>query len=139
MDMYLRIFDDLKRGEGDNATVGLTAPRYQDIPASAIPEVTDDDGTHVRVISGEFWGKKGPVEGVAADPHYVDVSVAPGRRRRLKVDITRNAFAYVFAGTGTFRDASPPQAVLTEQATDPHAEAVYDIGKPLAGAVRPGR
>jgi hypothetical protein len=23
MDMYLRIFDDLKRGEGDNATVGL--------------------------------------------------------------------------------------------------------------------
>jgi hypothetical protein len=92
------------------------------------PEVTDDDGTHVRVISGEFWGKRGPVEGVAADPHYVDVSVAPGRKKRLKVDITRNAFAYVFAGAGTFRDASAPQAVLTEQATDPHAEAVYDIG-----------
>src|SRR6202790_234666 len=110
------------------AALKMTAPRYQDIPASAIPDVTDDDGTHVRVISGEFWGKKGPVEGVAADPHYVDVSVAPGRRKRLKVDITRNAFAYVFAGSGTFRDASAPQAVLTEQATDPHAEAVYDIG-----------
>ena len=68
------------------------------------------------------------MEGVAADRHYVDVSVAPGRRKRLKVDITRNAFAYVFAGSGTFRDASAPQAVLTEQVTDPHAEAVYDIG-----------
>jgi redox-sensitive bicupin YhaK (pirin superfamily) len=89
----------------------MTAPRYQDIPASAIPEVTDDDGTHVRVISGEFWGKKGPVDGVAADPHYVDVSVAPGRKKRLKVDITRNAFAYVFAGAGTFREASAPRGV----------------------------
>src|SRR5258707_385463 len=110
------------------ASLKMTSPRYQDIPSAAIPEVTDDDGTHVRVISGEFWGKKGPVEGVAADPHYVDVSVAPGRRKRLKVDITRNAFAYVFAGSGTFRDASAPQAVLTEQATNPNAEAVYDIG-----------
>src|ERR1700732_581892 len=79
------------------SSLKMTAPRYQDIPASAIPDVTDDDGTHVQVISGEFWGKRGPVEGVAADPHYVDVSVAPGRRKRLKVDITRNAFECVFA------------------------------------------
>ena len=109
------------------ASLKMTDPRYQDIPATAIPEVTDDDGTHVRVICGEFWGRKGPVEGVAADPHYVDVSVAPGRRRRLKVDITRNAFAYVFAGSGTFRDASDPQAVLTESGLDPNAAPVYDV------------
>src|SRR3979411_3488195 len=95
----------------------MPAPRYQDIPASAIPEVTDDDGTHVRVICGEFWGKRGPVEGVAADPNYLDISVAPGQRKRLKVETTRNAFAYVFAGSGTFKDASGPRAVLTE-ATD---------------------
>src|SRR6201989_1289337 len=30
------------------ASLKMTAPRYQDIPASAIPEVTDDDGTRVR-------------------------------------------------------------------------------------------
>ena len=82
----------------------MTDPRYQDIPASAIPEVTDDDGTRVRVICGEFWGKRGPVEGVAADPNYLDISVPPGQRKRLKVETTRNAFAYVFAGSGTFRD-----------------------------------
>jgi len=105
----------------------MTAPRYQDIPSSAIPEVTDDDGSLVRVVSGEFWGKKGPVDGVAADPSYLDISVAPGQRKRLKVETTRNAFAYVFAGSGTFKDASSPRAVLTEPATNPDAAAVYDV------------
>ncbi len=104
----------------------MTDPRYQDIPSAAIPEVTDDDGTQVRVICGEFWGKRGPVEGVAADPNYLDVSVPPGKKKRLKVDIDRNAFAYVFAGSGAVRDSSDPRAVLTEQAADPVAEPVYD-------------
>jgi redox-sensitive bicupin YhaK (pirin superfamily) len=38
--------------------VKRTDPRYQAIPSSAVPEITDDDGTHERVICGEFWGKK---------------------------------------------------------------------------------
>lgn len=92
----------------------MTAPRYQDVPARDIPEVTDDDGTHVRIVVGDFWGKKGPVEGVAADPRYLDVSVAPGKTKRLAVDNSRHAFAYVFAGSGTFRDASKPLTVQTE-------------------------
>ena len=50
------------------ASLKMTDPRYQDIPSSAIPEVTEDDGTRVRIICGEFWGQRGPVEGVAADP-----------------------------------------------------------------------
>jgi len=108
------------------AALKMTHPRYQDIPSSAIPEVTEDDGTHARIISGEFWGKRGPVEGVAADPSYVDISVPPGKKRRIQVETTRNAFAYVFAGSGTFRDASTPQAVLTESAIDPNAAPTYD-------------
>jgi redox-sensitive bicupin YhaK (pirin superfamily) len=108
------------------ASLKMTNPRYQDIPAKEIPEVTDDDGTRARIICGEFWGKRGPVEGVAADPSYVDISVPPGRRKRLKVETTRNAFAYVFAGSGTFRDASDPRAVLTESAVDPNAAPKYD-------------
>ncbi len=108
------------------AALKMTDPRYQDIPSSAIPEVTEDDGTRARIICGEFWGKKGPVEGVAADPSYVDISVPPNQRKRIKVETTRNAFAYVFAGLGSFRDASDPQAVLTESAVDPGAEPAYD-------------
>src|SRR5437660_7483676 len=106
----------------------MTDPRYQDILAKDVPEVVDDDGTRVRVVVGDFWGKTGPVEGVAADPNYLDISVAPGQRKRLKVETTRNAFAYVFAGSGTFRDASEPRAVLTEQVAKPDAPPVYDVG-----------
>jgi redox-sensitive bicupin YhaK (pirin superfamily) len=109
------------------SSLKMTAPRYQDIPASVIPEVIDDDGTKTRIIVGEFWGKKGPVEGVAADPVYIDVSVPPGKSKRLKVETTRNAFAYVFAGSGTFRDASDPRAVLTEQVAQPEAPPIYDV------------
>jgi redox-sensitive bicupin YhaK (pirin superfamily) len=92
----------------------MTRPRYQDVAARDIPDVTDDDGTVVRVIVGDFWGKKGPVEGVAADPRYLDVSVPAGKRKRFAVDRTNHAFAYVFAGSGKFRDASEPQAVRNE-------------------------
>src|SRR3989449_33064 len=97
------------------ASLKMTAPRYQDIGAGAIPEVTDDDGTRVRVICGSFWGKTGPVEGVAADPRYLDVWVPPGKRKSLPVETSGHAFAYVFEGGGTFRDASEPGAVRTEQ------------------------
>jgi redox-sensitive bicupin YhaK (pirin superfamily) len=96
------------------SSLKMTKPRYQDVVARDIPEIVDDDGTSVRVICGEFWGKKGPIEGVAADPRYVDVSVPAGQRKRLAVETSRHAFAYVFAGSGTFRDASDPQGVLTE-------------------------
>ncbi|MCU0621551.1 MAG: pirin family protein [Gemmatimonadales bacterium] len=92
----------------------MTAPRYQDVTARDIPEVTDDDGTRVRVVCGDFWGVSGPVEGIAAEPRYLDVRVPPGRRKVLPVETTRHAFAYVFEGSGSFRDASSPRAVATE-------------------------
>jgi quercetin 2,3-dioxygenase len=89
-------------------------PRYQDIVTQEIPEVTDDDGTHVRIICGDFWGKTGPVEGIAADPQYIDVWVPPGKHKSLHVDTSRHAFAYIFEGNGSFRDASNPLGVRTE-------------------------
>jgi len=99
------------------SSLKMTAPRYQDVEAAAIPEIVDDDGTRVRVVCGEFWGKRGPVDGVAADPRYLDVFVPAGRRKVLPVETSRHAFAYVFEGSGTFRDASKPFGVLTEKGT----------------------
>lgn len=93
----------------------MTAPRYQDVPSAEIPEVTEDDGTKVRIICGEFWGKKGPVDGIATDPRYLDVFVPPGVSRTLPVETDRHAFAYVFEGEGSFRDASDPRPVATER------------------------
>jgi quercetin 2,3-dioxygenase len=97
------------------ASLKMTAPRYQDIKAPDVPEVIDDDGTRVRVVCGDFWGKRGPVEGVAADPRYLDIWVPPGKRKTLKVEVERHAFAYVFEGSGNFRAASAPFGVLTEK------------------------
>jgi redox-sensitive bicupin YhaK (pirin superfamily) len=96
------------------ASLKMTAPRYQDVTSDAIPEAVDDDGTRVRVVCGEFWGKTGPVDGVAASPQYLDISVPPGVRKHLPIETTRHAFAYVFAGSGTFRGASQPRGVQTE-------------------------
>jgi quercetin 2,3-dioxygenase len=93
----------------------MTAPRYQDVKAAEIPDVTDDDGTRVRVVCGDFFGRRGPIEGVAADPRYLDVTVPPGKRKTLRVELERHAFAYVFEGSGDFRAASKPFGVLTEK------------------------
>ena len=90
--------------------------------------MVDDDGTAVRVVCGDFWGKKGPVEGVAADPRYLDIWVPAGKRKTLPVETTRHAFAYVFQGSGSFRDASGPRGVTTERvgATGVAADTVVE-------------
>lgn len=93
----------------------MTAPRYQDVKSGEIPEIMEDDGTVVRVVVGSFRGKTGPVDGIAADPQYLDIYVPPGKRKVFKVDTYRHAFAYVFEGSGNFRDASRPRGVLLEK------------------------
>jgi len=105
------------------SSLKMTRPRYQDVPSGEIPEIVDDDGTRVRVVCGEFWGKKGPVDGIAADPRYLDIWVPPLKRKTLPVETERHAFAYVFEGSGSFRDASKPFGVLTERGA-PEAETV---------------
>jgi redox-sensitive bicupin YhaK (pirin superfamily) len=106
----------------------MTAPRYQDVSGVDIPEVIDDDGTAVRIICGSFWGKKGPVDGIAADPRYLDVWVPPGQSKKLAVETSRHAFAYVFEGSGVFRDASTPQALKTEHLEPGTGELLQETG-----------
>jgi quercetin 2,3-dioxygenase len=96
------------------ADLKMTKPRYQDVTSNEIPEVVEDDGTSIRIVCGEFWGKSGPVDGIAANPRYLDVWVPPGKRKTLPVETNRHAFAYVFEGTGTFRDASEPLSIQTD-------------------------
>jgi quercetin 2,3-dioxygenase len=128
------------------SSLKMTKPRYQEVKAADIPEIKDDDGTHVRVVCGTFWGKRGPVEGVASDPIYLDISIASGREKKLPVETGRHAFAYVFAGSGKFCNASDPLAVPTEPVgwadVDPPSQAdnrslvLFDRGDEVV--VRPG-
>jgi redox-sensitive bicupin YhaK (pirin superfamily) len=119
------------------SSLKMMKPRYQEVHASEVPEAVDDDGTRVRVICGSLMGVKGPVEGVAADPQYVDVWVPPDKRKTLPVDTARHAFAYVFAGSGRFANASAPQPVATEyigpepaagQVADDRSLVLFDSG-----------
>jgi redox-sensitive bicupin YhaK (pirin superfamily) len=110
------------------SSLKMTTPRYQDVAGKDIPEVVDDDGTRVRVVCGDFWGTSGPVDGIAADPIYLDVSVPPGKRKTLPVETTRHAFAYVFAGSGTFRNASDPKAVKTDGIGPGPGSPAEDLG-----------
>ena len=66
----------------------------------------------------KFWGRRGPVEGIEADPRYLDIWVPPALRKSLPVETERHAFAYVFEGSGSFRSASQPFGVLTEKEID---------------------
>ena len=97
------------------ASLKMTTPRYQDISGDDVPEVIDDDGTRVKIIIGDFWGQKGPVDGIAADPQYLDISVPPNTTKSFKVDLYRHVFAYIFAGSGSFRGASKPYGVRVEK------------------------
>jgi len=97
------------------SSLKMTAPRYQDIKGADIPVEVDDDGTAVRIIVGEFWGKRGPVDGIAADPQYLDISIPAGVKKTFKVDTYKRTFAYVFDGAAAFSDASAPEGVLLEK------------------------
>lgn len=114
------------------SSLKMTAPRYQDVSSQDIPVVVDDDGTTVRVVCGEFWGKSGPVDGIAAEPRYLDVWVPPRLKKTLPVRTSQHAFAYVFEGSGTFRDASQPQAVRTDRVTDADLPAASPAPAPDA-------
>jgi redox-sensitive bicupin YhaK (pirin superfamily) len=109
------------------ASMKMTEPRYQDVTSADIPVEVDDDGTAARIICGEFWGKRGPVDGIAAEPSYVDISVPPGKKKTFKVDAYRSAFAYIFAGSGTFRDASKPFGILVEKEVEGEEIQIRDM------------
>jgi redox-sensitive bicupin YhaK (pirin superfamily) len=116
------------------SSLKMTPPRYQDVQAAVIPEITDDDGTRARVICGSFWGVTGPVDGIAAEPSYLDIWVPPGRRRTLPVETSRHAFAYVFEGSGTFANAAAPRPVRTDAVNGTEPGGAGAAGDPAGGA-----
>ncbi|MDC1376753.1 pirin family protein [Amylibacter sp.] len=93
----------------------MTDPRYQDVSGTEIPNILEDDGTIVKVIVGSFWGKTGPVDGIAAEPQYLDIYVPPGVKKTFPVDTYRKTFAYIFDGSGAFESASIPTGILLEK------------------------
>jgi len=84
------------------AKLKMTAPRYQNISANEIPELRRDGGATIRVIAGTVDGVNGPVGGIAAEPTYLDVSLAPGGSFIHSMPRGHAAFAYLFEGAARF-------------------------------------
>jgi redox-sensitive bicupin YhaK (pirin superfamily) len=91
----------------------MCAPRYQDIPPEAVPEVAFPEGGSARVLAGEIEGASGPVGGVATDPLYLDVRLPPRRSTRLGVPEGHNGFVYVYDGSGDFGEGGEGKFVTT--------------------------
>ena len=83
----------------------MTAPRYQDIDPSAIPEVKIDGGS-VRVIAGAFNEATGPVHGIVTDPVYLDVRLDSSGSFETAIPEDHTSFVYVYQGEGAVGGAN---------------------------------
>lgn len=83
------------------ARLKMTAPRYQEVSAAAIP-TTRVGGASVRLVAGEVNGVGGSVSEIAADPLYMEVSLAPRSEFIQEVPAGHTALAYVFEGEAAF-------------------------------------
>ena len=125
------------------ARLKMSQPRYQNIFADQIPQVTRADGVKILVIAGEVDNVRGPVTEIEADPLYLDITVPQNREFKHPVEKGHTAFAYVFEGQGVFGsdDAKPinhPRLVefgdgdhVAVQATAQHVRFLLVSGKPL--------
>ena len=89
------------------ARAKMTAPRYQDIPPRDIPELTTPDGNRMKVIAGHYHGANGPVQGVEAEPVYLDIEFNAGARETIALPSAHNAFVYCYQGAVTVSDSDP--------------------------------
>ena len=96
----------------------MTTPRYQDIESKNITSLTDDDGTHIRVIAGDYRGYRGPVDGIETDPQYLDIALPANTTKRFPFNTRRQGFAYIFEGSASFGNASAPFGVNVEKEFD---------------------
>lgn len=105
------------------SSMKMCSPRYQDIAGTDVPELLDDDGSVIRVVVGDWRGKVGPIDGIAAEPQYLDISMPANTRKTIPIDAYRNAFAYVFSGSASFKNASAPIGVQLEK--EINGEEIY--------------
>ena len=86
----------------------MMPPRYQDIKASAIPEVTLEGGVTAKVICGQLADVTGPVQDIIIDPLYLDVTVPGQTTCTLPTRPGHTLIAFVIGGSGYFCPEKKP-------------------------------
>jgi redox-sensitive bicupin YhaK (pirin superfamily) len=81
----------------------MRAPRYQEIAAADIPEITTDSGT-IRVLAGTVDSINGPVNDIVTQPLLLDLQLHQGGTYKLALADTHTAIVYVYRGSLTIED-----------------------------------
>lgn len=113
------------------ASEKLSEPRYQDIPAQEIPEVTPELGVRARIVAGQFGGATGPVQGVSTDPVFLDLMFDADKSVLVPLPKEYNAFVYVYEGS--LRVGSRPLPVERDQLAVLSSGSHIDLGGGAGG------
>lgn len=81
----------------------MVIPRYQDIKASEIPVVQLEHGGKLRVVAGEFNGKKGPAK-TFTNLNAWQIELAGGTGASLPIPKSHNALIYLLDGQAKLND-----------------------------------
>jgi quercetin 2,3-dioxygenase len=103
-------------------------PRYRGVLSSEIPEVTEPNGTRIKIVAGKVDGVVGPVRDVVTDPEYLDVTVAPGQTFSHAMPRGHTVLAYIISGRGAFCQQKDPYSYEAEGANYFDMERVALIG-----------
>jgi quercetin 2,3-dioxygenase len=123
----------------------MTRPKYRDLQADRLTETALDGGGRARVIAGDAADGRlrGPVEGLAVAPKFVDVTLPPDTTFRESVPRGHTAFAYVDHGDIRFGAeqtlAHGPALVVFGDGDLVEASAGPGGGRFLLAAARPLR
>jgi hypothetical protein len=82
----------------------MIAPRYQEVKAADIPEVTLENGVKIKVVAGEIDGVKGPAQNIIIEPQMLDITVPRETVFAHALPSDHTAFVYVLDGEGYFDD-----------------------------------
>lgn len=86
----------------------MSEPAYQEFSPGAIPAHASD-GVHVRVLSGDYQGVRGPIKDPFTNVQYLDVKLAANRDFTHSLPSGLQAFLYVFEGDAMLAGTHLPQ------------------------------
>jgi redox-sensitive bicupin YhaK (pirin superfamily) len=104
------IHQEMPQGDADGAMYGfqlwanlpaaqkMMEPRYREITAGQIPNMTLDDGVSVKVIAGTVAGTTGPVTDIVIDPQYLDCSLPPETSYTQATEYDHTLLIYIIGG-----------------------------------------
>lgn len=113
------------------ARLKMTQPRYQEVPATALPTAATADGlARATIIAGEALGVRAVIE-THTPIVYQDWTLSPGADITLPIDAAQRALVYVFDGTARIagRDIAAGQLAILGD-----GDAVRLEGPPAGGA-----